>query len=264
MSNNNVLYINPVGTGEMNEKLDQYLNRFKGCDTKSVDVWNLRRGPHHLEYYYYDSLVAQDILYLVKYAENQGYAGTIIGCFYDPCLIVAREICPHMVVVAPMEASIYLAASLGHRFSILVSERKSIPEMENKLISYGLRDKLASFRNLDMGVLEFQKKPKLAEERMRREAKVAIEEDGAEVLILGCSMEFGFYEQLQDEFKVPVIDSVIASLKYVEYLVEIRDKIGWMPSQIAQYKPPVLEEIREWNLETDYDMGDIWHKKKIK
>ena len=83
---------------------------------------NISKGPKHLEYMYYESLASLEILRLVKEAENKGYDGAIISCFYDPVLYAAREICTHMVVSTPAESSMHISATLGRSFSVVNRE----------------------------------------------------------------------------------------------------------------------------------------------
>ena len=59
--------------------------------------------------------------------------------------------------------------------------------------------------------------------------------------MLGCTAEFGFYEQLQDELGVPVIDATVAPFKYAELLGELT-RLGWTTSEAGGYAPPPKDE----------------------
>jgi allantoin racemase len=109
-----------------------------------------------------------------------------------------------------------------------------------------------------MGVLEFHAEPDLTAKRMREEIQKAVKEDKAEVIVLGCTMGFGFFEELQAEFDVPVIDVMLASFKYAEFLVGIKQKMNWFTSKALTFASPPVKEIREWNIPADYNLGDIW------
>ncbi|MGD8622430.1 MAG: aspartate/glutamate racemase family protein, partial [Anaerolineales bacterium] len=52
-----------------------------------------------------------------------------------------------------------------------------------------------------------------------QEARKAVEEDGAEVISLGCAGMAGLDERLKHELGVPVIDGVAAAVKLIEALV---------------------------------------------
>lgn len=252
-----ILFIDPVGTDLFDQPIQEFLETAKAPETE-LDVVSLKRGPMHLEYHYYEALVLADLLHVVRQAELDGYDAAVIGCFYDPGLHEAREITEHLVVTAPAEAAMHIATTLGHTFSILVGRKKWIPKMHENVVKYGFSSQLASFKSLDLGVYDFQKDPKETARRMRAAAKEAVEKDGAEVIILGCTIEFGFYKELQEEFQVPVIDAVLAPLKYAEFLVDLRNRFDWSHSKVYGYQSPPQEEIKSWKLEEQYGTSGLW------
>lgn len=252
-----ILWINPVGTNVYDSPISDYLNTIKDEGTW-VDVVSLERGPHHLEYYSYETLVLPDTLKKIKQAEKDNYDVVIIGCFYDPGLLEAREISKKMCITAPAEASMHIASTLGNKFSIIVGRDKWIPQMTENVINKGFRDKLASFKSVGLGVYEFHEDEKLTEKLLKEAAKDAVEKDRAEVIILGCTIQFGFYEELEEYLGVPVIDSVIASLKYAEFLVELKQRINWTHSKVGGYEMPPGHEIKGWGLDSQYDMKELW------
>lgn len=252
-----ILYIKPSAYDTMNSEIKKYLEKYKEDDT-FVDVVSMPRGPKHLEYLYYQSLAYHEILKSVKKAEKQNYDAAIIGCFDDPALYTAREICDTMFVTGPGESAMHIAATLGGSFSIIVGRDKWVPQMRENVHKYGFVDKLASFRSLGLGVLDFHANPALTKERMYAEIQNAIKEDKAEVIILGCTMEFGFFEDLQSEFGIPIIDVMLASFKYAEFLVGLKQKMNWFTSKVLTFLSPPADEIRSWNIGKDYSLGDIW------
>jgi allantoin racemase len=250
-----ILYIDPVGQGVVEEGL-RFLAAHKREDTE-LKMLALPRGPEHLEYRYYEAMVLVDILHLVQEAERQEFDAVIIGCFYDVGLQAAREVSERMPVIGPCEASTHLAATLGDKFSIIVGRRKWIPEMRENVIRYGMKDRLASFKSVDLGVLEFHQDEGETAFRFREVAREAVESDGAEVIILGCTATYGFHEQLQAELGVPVIDCMIASLKAAEFAAELKSRLGWSHSKIGGYETPSPEESAPWRLREQYDFGDM-------
>ena len=250
-----ILYIDPVGVEVVAEGF-QFLASQKQEGTELAMV-TLPRGPEHLEYRYYEALVLVDILHLVAEAESQGFDAAVIGCFYDVGLQAAREVAERMVVVAPCEASTHLASTLGDKFSIIVGRRKWIPEMMENVARYGLKERLASFKSVDLGVLDFHQDERETARRFVEAGREAVERDGAEVIVLGCTATYGFYRELQEELGVPVIDSMIAAFKTAEFAAELRDRFGWSHSKIGGYESPPPEEIAAWRIEEQYDFGDM-------
>jgi allantoin racemase len=250
-----ILYIDPVGQAVEEEGLE-FLTAHKREDTELRKV-SLPRGPEQLEYRYYEALVLVDILQLIRAAESDGFSAAVIGCFYDVGLQAAREVSEGMPVVAPCEASVHLAATLGDKFSIIVGRRKWIPEMRENVLKYGMKEQLASFKSVELGVLGFHQDEKETARRFRTVARDAVELDGAEVIILGCTVTYGFFEELQKELGVPVIDSMIVSLKTAEYAAELASGLGWSHSKIGSYESPPPEEYTPWRLDEQYDFRDM-------
>lgn len=214
-----------------------------------VEIISLPEGPapRHLRYHAYEALVVGEIVTTVYRLAAEADA-FIIGCFYDLALREAREVSGKAIVTAPCESSIAIAAQLGNTFSVLVGADKAIPKMRENIRAYGMEHRLMSMRPLNMAVLEFQAQAERTMEAMLRQGRKAVEEDRAEVIVLGCSAEVGFHRLLQDELGVPVIDSALAPFKYAEFLAEAADRFGWHPSRRWGSEPPPQAEIREWGL----------------
>jgi allantoin racemase len=191
-------------------------------------------------------VVAGQLVGTIRWAEQQGYDAAVIGCFYDPALRAAREVTTRMSVTAPAEACLHIANTLGERVSVLVGRSKWIPEMQENVRKYGFGERLASFRVLGMSVEEFQKDAAYTEERILEEARLAVEKDGADVVVLGCTIEFGFYQRVQQEIGVPVVDAIVAPLRYAEFLADIRDRHGWAHSKRLGYEGPNQAEMDSW------------------
>jgi allantoin racemase len=241
-----VLWINPLGTDVFDEPIREELERVKRPDTE-VEVRSLGRGPHHLEYASYEAAVVPDILAALVQAEREGFDAAVIGCFYDTGLRPAREVTSRIAVAAPCESAVHIASTLGDSFSVVVGRRKWVPEMRDNVIRYGFAHRLASFKVLELGVHDFQADPPETHRRIAAAGREAVERDGAEVIVLGCTAEFGFFEQLQDELGVPVIDATVAPFKYAELLGEVA-RVGWVPSQVGGYASPPEDELEAFGL----------------
>ncbi|MBS7527495.1 hydantoin racemase [Fusibacter paucivorans] len=232
-----ILWINPVGTDHYDAPFLEGFNQIKREDT-TVDVVSLKNGPTHLEFMYYETMVLPEILSIVMKADREGYDAAVIGCFYDLGLHEAREVSEKMAIVAPEEACTALAATMGHRFSIIVTRDKCVPQMAKNLAEYGLNHKLASFKSLAIGVDDLHQDDETTYRRMLQCAKEAVVQDGAEVIVLGCTIQFGFYQRLQEEVGVPVIDAVAAPFKYAEYAADINRQFEWRHSKKCYYESP--------------------------
>jgi allantoin racemase len=241
-----VLWINPLGTDVFDEPIAEELERVKRADT-DVEVRSLGRGPHHLEYASYEAAAVPEILATLVQAEREGFDAAVIGCFYDTGLRPAREVTSRMAVAAPCESAVHIASTLGDSFSVVVGRRKWVPEMRDNVIRYGHRDRLASFKVLELGVHDFQNDPSETHRRIAAAGREAVERDDAEVIVLGCTAEFGFFEQLQQELGVPVIDATVAPFKYAELLGDVA-RLGWRTSKVGGYAAPPDAELDTFGL----------------
>lgn len=238
-----VLWINPVGTDADDAPMGAEL-RAEAAPTTRVDVCSLPGvGPEHLEWSALGAVVAGPTMGVICWAAERGYDAAVVGCFYDPFLRGARELAGSMSVTAPAEACLHVAATVGERISILVGRRKWIPEMHENVVKYGFGGHLASFRVLDMGVDEFQADPEVTQQRILDEAENAVRADRADVVVLGCTMEFGFYREVQEKVGVPVVDAVVAPLRYAEFLATLGTDHGWRTSRAGGYGSVPAREL---------------------
>jgi allantoin racemase len=230
-----ILVINPNTSTEVTYQIEESLKPFKRTDAE-LDVVNPERGPPGIESYYHKALAAVETIKLTQNAEKNHYDAVIIACFSDPGLEGAREVV-HIPVVGIGEASVLLAASLGHRFSIIAILKNSIPRAERLVGQLGLTQKLASIREIGMGVVEMEEAKEKGWQRILERCRTAINVDDAEVIVLGCAGMSGLAQKLQRELGVPVIDPTLAAYKIAEVLVDM----GLTHSKIALYQGPAVK-----------------------
>ena len=242
-----LLWIDPIGIDAYSAEMLQLLQQARRPETEVHIVSLPTDRPQHLEYHAYEGLVIGDIVRLT-YEHSGEYDALVIGCFYDVGLREAREVSGKAVVTAPCHSATAIARNLGSTFSVLVGRRKWIPKMRENVRLYGHEHALVSMRPLDLGVHDFQADHELTTERLLNEGHKAVHEDGAEVLVLGCTAEYGFNQTMQRELGVPVLDAVTAPFKYAEFLAETAKRFGWYPSRMWGSEAPPREEISAWGL----------------
>lgn len=244
-----VRWLNPTGFDAYDIPIGKLLADIKSSTTEvEVVSFDMPISPTHLEYRAYEALMSQGIIECARDAAQTGIDAMVIGCFYDPDLEGAREISGSTVIVAPCSASLTVASQLANRFSVLVGRQKWVQQMRERVKHYGMDDRIASFRSLGMGVDEFQRDPAVTRARIIEEARRAVKDDHAEAIVLGCTIEFGFFEEVQREVGVPVIDAVVASFKLAEHLAQMKKQFGWAPSRVWSCEPPPEDELKRFGL----------------
>ena len=138
----------------------------------------------------------------------------------------------------------HIASTLGHKFSIIANDKiKAVPILEDLIYMYGLEKKVASIRVVGFTPTRMFEEPQKFKKAALRQARKAVEEDNAEVIILGCTCESGFMEELMGELGVPVIDVVVVSFKYAEMLADLYRSMGLSHSKIYGYKSPPEDKL---------------------
>lgn len=246
-----VMFLDPVGSGDYDQFMADWIKEYKYPATEahvtSFDPAII--GPiTNLEYRTYEAIVTAEIVRASHQAAIEGFDAMVIGCFYDTGLHDAREISGDMIVVAPCHTSIETALTLANSFSILVGQYKWVNQMHNNVRHYGYGDKLMSFRQLGMNVVEFQQDHEHTRSRLIEAGRKAVEEDHAESVILGCTLETGFYKELEAELGVPVIDPSIAAFKAAEHAALLKKQCGWKPSRKWGSEAPPPDELAEFGI----------------
>jgi allantoin racemase len=214
--------INPTITREWEEATYQAYQA-AADPTTELSVVSLDWGTASIECYRDHALVVPDILNKALQAEREGVDAVIVDCMGDPGVAAARELL-HIPVVGPAEASMHLAAMLGHRFSVLTVLEARIPMMEDQVASYGLSEQLASVRAFNIPVLELENNPQATLQKVIEVSEQAVRQDGAQVIVPGCTGLAGYAPRIQAGLaergcEVPVIDPPSVAIKTAETLV---------------------------------------------
>lgn len=248
-----LLWVNPVNLTDYDRPIANLIAAVK-LPNVEVEVVSLELPSPvrltNLEWRVFESQIWFPVTAIARYAATNGFDGYAIGCFYDTALDEAREISGDAVVCGPCQSALQIASNLCNRFSIVVGMEKWKVQMESRVRHYGYADKLASFRVIGRHVDQFQQDTEATEAAIRRCVTEAIEIDRAEAVILGCTIEFGFYAKLQKEFGVPIIDAVYACYKATEAAALNKVQFGWKPSRLYSMAPPDearLEASGIWN-----------------
>ena len=242
-----IMYLSPVGCDESDQLFADAFAKVVRPGTE-VHVTSLPPADgafRHIEYRAYEGRVTTGILRAVRAAEREGFDAFAIGCFYDTALHEARELSGDMIVTGPCAASCEIATSLANRFGIIVGRRKWVGQMQGNVVEYGHGPRLSGFYAVELGVNEFQQDHAETERRLLAAGRKAVEEDFAEALILGCTLEIGFHRKLDDALGVPVIDPSFAALKRAEYAAALRRDCGLVPSRKWSCEAPPEAEMAE-------------------
>jgi allantoin racemase len=226
-----LLVVNPNTTASMTEKIAAAARSVASSGTEIVAT-NPSSGPPSIEGYYDEVFAIPGMIGEVQKAGSVD--AIIIACFDDTGLDAARSfsLAP---VIGIGEAAFHLASLIAGKFSVVTTLRRSIPAIEHNLSRYGLASRCARVRASDVAVLELEVPGSAARARISREIDRAIEDDGAEAIVLGCAGMTDLADALAREHGLPVIDGVVAAVKLAEALVGL----GLRTSKRAGYATPI-------------------------
>lgn len=267
-ANIKVMYLNPLANPGYDQVFADMAMQYKypatAADVVSMNAGSVPPKMSNLEFRTYEAFIIRDTVEAARYASRHGYDAMVIGCFYDPALDDAREIAS-IPVVAPCQASCEVALNLANNFSVIIGRTKWEDQMRQAVYDYGYKDKLASFQSVDMGVEDFHRNEEATKAALEAAAVEAVKLHKAEAIILGCTLEVGFFVDLQESLRktfganIPVIDCSIAAFKAGENAA-LATRVGWRPSRIWGMQPPPESELQAFGiLQADYPFGNLIH-----
>ena len=220
-----ILIINPNSDLDITEAIQKTAEKF-AQGAFEVVCQPTPGAPAFIETYEDAIKAGPGMIQLVRENEDE-YDAFITACHSDPNLDVIKEI-TKKPVVGIGEASMKMASMLGNRFSVVSDNTHSIPNKESLVRQYYLHDALASVRapHDEMSGLS-------DEEKYLQTARLAMEEDMAEVIVLGCAAMTGLDKSLQEKLGIPVLDGIVCALIIASGLV----KYGVSTSKIRRYNP---------------------------
>lgn len=199
----------------------------------------ITRGPGSIESEYEAAMSVPDTINRIVEAERDGVDAVIIDCMGDPGLRPARE-AVRIPVLGPCQTGMHIAAMLGHKFSIVTVMRRLRPSFENQAAIAGLASRLASVRSVDIPVLDLEKDMEATRAALVAEACKAVEMDGAEAIVFGCTGLMGCAASVRNGLldhgiDIPVVDPIPTAVNIAAALV----RSGLSQSELTFPLPPV-------------------------
>lgn len=227
--------VNPNITGAMTKVIAAAAAKAARPDTI---IWAVESafGPPSIEGAYDDAFAVPGLLDRIRQGEADGADAHVIACFDDTGLDAARALAT-APVVGIGEAGFFTAAMLAHRFSVVTTLSRSVSVIENNLLRYGLERRCTRVRATEVPVLELDNPDPDARQKIAHQIARALDEDGAEAVVLGCAGMADLATSLGKEFRVPVIDGVGAAVVLAEGLAAI----GLRTSKRGSYARPLAK-----------------------
>jgi allantoin racemase len=226
-----LLVINPNTSASMTDKIGHAARSVSSAGTEVVAV-NPAMGPESIEGYYDEALSLPGLLEEIARGEAAGFDAHVIACFDDSGLDAARALA-RAPVLGICEAAMHTASLIAGRFSVVTTLARSVPVVEELARRYGVAPR-CRVRACDVPVLALEDPASGAADRIRAEVRRAMEDDGAEAIVLGCAGMADLAGALADETGIPVLDGVACATRLAEALVGL----GLRTSKRGGYAAP--------------------------
>ena len=189
------------------------------------------RGPSSIESAVESVVAAAEVVSMVE--ANRDYDAYLIACFGDPGLHAAREL-TDVPVVGIGEAAYHAACLISSRFAVITTLARGVPELEDSLRRQGIGHRCVAVVPLSLPVSEQGAANPESTAAIIQAGRRAIDEYGAEALVLACGAMASVARGVEGELGVPVCDGVA----YGALLAHSLWRSGLRTSKVGAYAWP--------------------------
>ena len=213
-----VLLVNPNITAAVTDTMVEEARRSAAPGTDIVAV-TARFGVSYVENRI-EAAIASHAVVEALAERAEGCDAAIVAAFGDPGVWAAKELMA-FPVVGISEAAFFTALMLGGRYSIVCLTERLAVWYRECAHEHGLARRLASVRALDVAPSDIARAKEELREHLFVQCLRAVEDDAAEVIVLGGGPIAGLARELRDRLPVPIVDGVSCAVRMAEGLVQL-------------------------------------------
>jgi allantoin racemase len=229
-----IALVNPNTTASMTQRIESTARAVAHADTL-IRAFNPKQGPVSIEGFVDEALAVPNMLEAMfeRQQAEPDIDAFVIACFDDTGLDAARCLLD-APVIGIGEAACHMASLLGVRFTVVTTLSRSVAAIEHNLLKYGLAARCARVRAAEVPVLDLEDASSNAYARISEEIRLALAQDQAEAIVLGCAGMTDLAATLSSTHGVPVLDGVACAVKLAEGLAGL----GLRTSKLNSYAAP--------------------------
>ena len=202
-----IVIVDPIREN-LEDELSGYLKRYYPND--NFAVLTLEDGPETIESFTHKTVACSRLL--ERLDDLKKARAVVLNCFADPCLFELRENLD-IPVFGAGETTMHIAAMLGE-FSVIGPGDNMVSWTRMQAREYGIFDKLISVRKIRFSVKDILEADDALYTATKKACVEAIQ-DGADVVVLGCTGFITIAERLKkeiwDEFGIPVLEPLLTT-----------------------------------------------------
>jgi allantoin racemase len=215
-----ILVINPNSTTAVTRAIDAAMGPLRIPGGPEINCLTLEEGPPGVESQYDADSVIMPLCRLIRAADSKA-AAFVIACFSDPGMFSAREVTAKPVL-GIAECGILTALTLGHRFGVISILPRSVARHLRYITAMGVRDRLAGDLPIGLGVAELAD-ARASLMRMIDVGRKLRDQQGADVLVMGCAGMASYRSDLEEAVQIPVVEPTQAAVA----MAIGRLRLGW-------------------------------------
>jgi allantoin racemase len=235
----------PFGPEGVQLRADQIPPALRRSDV-DFEFVPVRNSCRIVDSFYEAALLEAYVIEAGLLAEQQGFDAVVVDTVADPGLDALRSRLS-IPVIGPGQVAYHLATMLGRRFSILTMWKAWTFNYEKVLHGNNLTHALASVRAIgvhpDVEQLFGDRHDEVVA-LLTEEGRRAIDEDGADVIVLGSTTMHQAATELAEVLPCPVINPGPAAVAIAQAAVDL----GLSHSKVAWPSPEVIQDEKFFSL----------------
>jgi allantoin racemase len=188
-----------------------------------VEFAGVRNGTTTLDSFFEATMADAFCLEAGLRAEEEGFSAICLNSVSDSGLAALRSRLS-IPVTGPGRASFFLAADLAKKFSVVTMWPQWHWIYEKLAMETGLGSRLASVRNIGIRPDTHELlagKEAVVFDKLEEQCRIAIEQDGADAIILGSTTMHQSHKFLSERLDVPVLNPGLIAFKQCEMLLDL-------------------------------------------
>jgi Asp/Glu/hydantoin racemase len=227
----------PANTSEFNAEILATTQEVAPPDL-IISIKNITQGLPSIECRRDLAVNAPHVIALAQESESQDKVDGIFVTDFDMCGVEPSREVVNIPIIGGFRASAYTAMMLAQRFSIVTIMNSVIDMQRAHIRHFGIAPNFASIRAINLPVVALKNRDDVIA-KVCEESVKAIEQDGADAIILGCTGFVGIAKPVanwlaNDGYQIPVLDPNQTAISYLYLLM----RNGLSQSRLTYYSPP--------------------------
>jgi len=198
-----IVVVNPNSTTACTAAIDAAMAPLRMAGGPEIECVTMTDGPPGVESQHDSDSVILPLCDYIHGRDNDSGA-FVIACFSDPGLHAARET-TERPVLGIAECAYLSAMTQGERFGVISILEPSVKRHGRYVRQLGIAQRSAGDRAIGLGVVELADEGRVLD-RMIATGRALRDEDGADVLILGCAGMARYRDRVSDALDMPVVE----------------------------------------------------------